>query len=303
MKSDLIPVLVDQYNKKTKTFNGGELFWLFEVDPATQDQWEKRIVCALCFTKKFLRENGVAIPAIPYRIYLSSTFTETKSLLFEKSGGKFILQPNAASAVVGGALFAEQKTKMMDVHEYIHILMDNIQFAESKKTRNEGFFNQPMWYREGLSQYIQGKKEGLDYFDLARKLEYLPPFILKVMNIPTEKFWLEFGIMDYLMVSENHPGLTGCASFVQFLVEKEGVGFKNFWELMFFRGELRDFYKKIEALAGNNLFNILNNYLYYIDKPFLSKEQSIWEMPVAAGRDFRGEFIFENRKFEVLDLL
>lgn len=299
MKHDKInlPVLVDDFVKKTTSFNGGEIYWLFEPAPEIQEEWERRIVCALCFTKNFLRENGVVVPAIPYRVYMNSSYTETKSMLFEKSQGKFILQPNAASAVVKGALFAEQKTKMMDVHEYIHILMDNLQYAIPQK----GNFNQPMWYREGLAQYIEGKKSGTNNFDLARQLAYLPPFTLKLMNVPTEKFWLEFGIMDYLLATGNHPGLTACASFVQFLIEKEGIGFKKIWELVNFQGDINDFYQEIAKLAGNSLFNVLNNYLYYVDKPFFSPEGKTWEMPVAVARDFRGEFTFENRSFEVLE--
>jgi len=159
-----------------------------------------------------------------------------------------------------------------------------------------------MWYKEGLPQYIQGKKYNVDYFSMARSLTHIPVFTLKAMNSSTDKFWMEFGIMDQYIVTGNHPGLTACASFVQFLIEKEGIGFKNFWDLIYFEGEQLDFYKTIEGLAGNDLYNILNNYLYYIDKPFFPKEQEVWEMPVAVARDFRGEFAFENKKFEVLKL-
>ncbi|MFH1182991.1 MAG: hypothetical protein V1690_01880 [Candidatus Moraniibacteriota bacterium] len=295
-------MLVDDFVEKTATFNGGEIFWLFEPDPKVQEEWTKRVACALCFCKKFLLENGISLPEIPYRIYLSSSFTETKSLLYEKSNGKFILQPNAASAPFGGALFAEQKAMpFMDIHEYVHILMDCLQVEAMKKSNNYNYITLPMWYREGLSQYIQGKKEDANYFELARKLNYLPPFILESMNTPTEKFWLEFGIMDQRIATGNHPGLTACASAVQFLIEKEGLGFKKIWDLMFFRGGINNFYKEIEELCQNNMFNVLNNYLYYLDKPFISADQKTWEMPVAVARDFRREFVFGNKPFKILE--
>lgn len=298
------PTQDDEYVKKVTTFNGGEIYWLFEAAPEIEEEWERRIICALCFARKFFAENGVKIPPIPYRVYISSSFVETKSLLFEKSGGNFILQPNAASAVVEGTLFAQQKAMpLMDVHEYIHILADYLTDARKKNFNLSEKASLPMWYREGLPQYIQGKKDGTDYLGLARRLSNLPPISLKFMNIPTEKFWLEFGMMDLVFKTANHPGLTACASFVQFLVEKEGLGFKKIWELMFFQEGLPSFYKKIEELCRNTLFNVLNNFLYYVDQPFLPAEQQTWSMPVAVARDFRGEFMFENKEFEIMKLM
>jgi hypothetical protein len=295
------PVLVEDFIKKTVTFNGGEIYWLFEPAAEVLEEWTRRITCALCYAKRFFDDNGVTLPLIPYRVYLSSTYTETKSLLYEQSGGNFILQPNAASGVIKGALFAQQKAKMNDIHEYIHILVDNLHWADVVKDQKRKAFFQPMWYQEGLAQYIQGKKEGLDYFLLARKLEYLPPITLALMNIPSQKLWFEFGIMDYLVLTGNHPGLTAGASFIQFLVEKEGLGFKKIWDLTLFQGTPTEFYRKIEELCQNKFFNILNNYLYYVDKPFLSKEQKTWSMPVAVARDFRGEFAYENKEFELIN--
>jgi len=296
------PILVDNVVKETATFNGGELIWLFNATENVEKEWERRITCSLCYTKRFFLDNGVDINSIPYKIYINSSFTEVKSLLYEITRGKFHLQPNAGGAVTNGVLFTEQKTNpSMDVHEYIHILMDNLQ-----NIRNQGGklaeFSLPMWFREGLPQYIQGKKGDINYFDLARALPQLPPIILDAMNNATEKFWMEFGIMDQYIITGNHPGLTACASFVQFLIEKEKIDFKTFWNLIYFEGELVDFYRKVEEIAGNKLYNILNNYLYYIDKPFFSMGQKFWEMPVAVARDFRGEFAFENKKFEVLKL-
>jgi|GEM_PF-3228329 len=300
-KAVTFPILIDEYAKKTETFNGGELFWLFEPPLEVQEEWERRVVCALCFAKKFFADNKVALLDVPYRIYLSSTYTETKSLLFEHSGGKFFLQPNAASAVLGGGLFAEQKAKMNDVHEYVHILMDNFQLRASKKeSQVRPVFPQPMWYREGLAQYVQGKKEGGDYCQKARERVYLLPITLAAMNLPCENLWMEFGIMEFLVATGNHPGLTAGASFIQFLAEKEGLGFKAVWDLASFQGTQIEFYQEIERLCQSSFSNLLNNYLYYVDQPFLSEGQKNWSMPVAVARDFRGEFVFEEKEFEIL---
>jgi len=289
-----LPILVDDYVDKITTFNGGEIFFLFKADKKVKEEWKKRITCNLCFCRRFFESNGIDTYSIPYRVYLCPSFTEVKSLIFEKSEQTFNLQPNAASAVIRGSLFAHQKASpIMDTHEFTHILTDNIQMMDNQKTGDI-----PMWLKEGTAQYIQGKKNNVDYLELARNLEYLPPITLKDMNIPTEKFWLEFGIMDQLVLTGNHPGLTACASFVQFLVEKEGVDFKEIWNLMFSTGSFQEFYKKIEKLCKRDLFNIINNYLYYIDKPFLERGQTSWEMPVATARDFRGKLHLEKQQFK-----
>lgn len=291
--------LGESYVNKTTTFNGAEIYWLFKPSNELEVEWTRRIVCSTCFTQNFFLMKGIKIET-PYRVLLCSSPTETKSLLYEKSNGKFILQPNAASAVIQEALIASQKaTPLMDVHEYVHIIMNDLQFKRSENEVGIGK-NIPVWYKEGFAQYIQGKKDKTNYFDLARSLEYLPPVTLEAMNHPTEKSWLEFGIMDQLMVNGNHPGLTSCASFVQFLIDKEKVDFQNFWDLIFFNGETVEFYKKIEEIVGNNLHNIINNYLYYVDKSFIPKDAVLCEMPVAVARDFRGEFLFEIKKYDFL---
>lgn len=286
------------------TFNGGQIHWLFEPSDEIREQWERRITCALCFTKKFLLENDIKFPNVPYACYISPTFTETKALLFEITRGKFIMKTRFASAVANGALFAEQRTlPFMDVHEYIHLLVDAMKLGDSQGKKNINMHNQPMWFKEGLPQYVQGKKDDTDFFELARQIDYIPPIVLETMNKPTDNLWLEYGIMEYYIANGNHPGLSACASFLQFLIEKERLGLKKVWELSFFRGTLKDFYQEIERLCQSNLFNLLNNYLYYIDKPFLPKNQKTWQMPVAVARDFRGEFTYENKEYKVLENL
>lgn len=292
-----------EFVKKITTFNGGEIFFLFDPAKHVESDWQKRLICSLCFTKEFFHNRGVKLPEIPYIIYVCSSATETKALIFEASNGKFHLQPNAVSATIGGRVFADQKASpIMDIHEYIHILMDNLMGEDYNKYAKILGPGIPMWYKEGMAQYIQGEKDGTDFFAKARELPYLPPVTLKVMNIPTEKFWLEFGIMDQYMLTGNHPGLIACASFIKFLVEKEKVDFKKVWNLVNFKGEAIEFYNEIEKLCGNSLFNISNNYLYYLDKPTLSFKEQNWSMPVSVARDFRNAFVFENKSFEFLNM-
>jgi len=277
------------------------LFFLFEPKEETELEWKRRISCSLCFVKRFFKEQQIDIPAVPYRVYISSSHTEIKSLIFQVSGGTFHLQPNAASAPMRGALFSEQRAKpIMDVHEYIHLLMDNMRYLRNKDKKKEAKPGIPIWFKEGLAHYVQSRKSGISQFELARSLTHLPPVVLKELNVLTEKLWLEFGIMDQYVATGNHPGLTACASFLQFLVEKEKIGFKKLWELVYFEGGLGDFYRKIEELTGSSFYDTLNNYLYYVDKPFLPRDRDVWEMPVAVARDFRGEFVFEKKSFKVL---
>jgi len=120
--------LMEKSAKKTATFNGGELFWLFNPTEKAEKEWMRRITCALCFVNNFFSKEGINIESIPYKIYLNSTYTETKSLLYEMSQGSFHLQPNAGGAVTGGVLITEQKTNpFMDIHEFIHILFNGLQ--------------------------------------------------------------------------------------------------------------------------------------------------------------------------------
>lgn len=291
---------IGNYVEKIVTWNQSEIYFNFNASAELKKQWANRISCSSCFLNKYLKKEDIDISEIPYLVSLYTSFSEVKSLLFEKSNGNFHLQPNASSAVLNGVLFAQQKTSpFMDVHEYVHIVMGNLRNIHKKSTVTDKFDFLPMWFNEGLPQYIQGQKDGSDFIKKARKMEYIPPFLVQEMNIPTKKFWLEFGTMEQYMVTGAHPGLFGCASFVQFLIEKEKIGLKQVWELMFERN-INVFYQKIEMLCGKKLFDVANNYLYYIDKPRLDKGTDFWKMPVVSGTDFRGEFIYEEKTFPLI---
>ena len=67
--------------------------------------------------------------------------------------------------------------------------------------------------------------------------------------------------------------------------------------------DTKDFYKKIEKLCKKDLFTILNNYSYYIDKPLLPPDVTSWEMPIATSNDFRGKLMYEKKKFKIMNLL
>lgn len=298
-----LPVLVDNYVQKIDTFNGGEIFLLTEMEDKVKEEWKNRVTCSICFVKSLISGNGIDFSDFISRVYLSTNLSDLRSLLFEKSGGKMTLPESALSASSRGQIFAHPDVSQnTDIHEEMHVVMAAAQKHKRRKEKIKEDFTVPMWYTEGLAQYFQNKKNNIDSFQKARELEYLPPFVVKEMNVAGPDYWLEFGIMNEYRLTGNHPGLMACASFIQFLAEKEKLGLKNVWELMFATGGLKNFYKKIESLCGQSVFVILNNYLYYVDKPFFPKEARNWEMPVAVGMDFRKKFVRENKRFKVMNL-
>lgn len=297
------PVLVDDYFEKISIFNGAEIYFLAEFEDDIKKEWKKRMICSNCFIKRILKENGVELPHFVSRIYLTPSLTELKSLLFEKSKGKMILPLDALSAVAQGQMFAHPKvSQSTDIHELMHVIMAANQRYKRNKEKIKESFAVPMWFSEGLPQYFQDKKLERNSIEFARKLEYMPPFVLKEMNIPGTDFWLEFGMMGEYKVTDNHPGLTACASFVQFLIEKQKLGLSNVWELMFSTGGIINFYKRIEDLCGQEIYVILNNFLYYVDKPFFPKDARFWEMPVTVNIDFRKKFVKEQRRYKIMNL-
>ncbi len=276
------------------TFNQCRIHFLFRPEEAVKEAWKNRVTCSICFLKNFFHDRNIILPDVNFNVYVLSNFSETKAILFERSQGNFHLQLGAAAAVVKGALYSQQNSEpFMDVHEFVHILIDKL-----TKNESDGKFWIPMWFSEGLAQYIQGKKMGIDYLNWARESKNLPNPFLKNMNWPTEKSWLEFGVMKELVKTNNHPGLTACASLVAFLSEKEKIPFYRIMNLIFSRN-FNDFYLNLEKISRLTIFDLFNNYLYYIDKPMITKGVDKISLPVSVGTDFREEFIFEEKEFEL----
>jgi len=296
MKKQELPTLVTDYTEKLNTFNNGEIYLLSELSDDEKDKWKQRVSCAVCFVKNFLKSEKIDSPLIPFKIYLTTSPTEIKSLIFEHSEGEW--QSALLFSTTKSQLFSYHKARLLkSIREYVKALMQ----SQSKK---ETYSKLPLWFLEGIPQYVQSKKDNIDFFKIARSAKFLPPVILKEMNISGKRSWLELGIISNTGTFEEHPGIIASTSFVQFLVEKEKLGLKKLWKLMQKDiKDTKDFYRKIEKLCGKDLFTILNNYSYYIDKPFLPPNVGSWEMPVATANDFRGKLIYEKKKFKIMNLL
>lgn len=266
---------VENYKKKIKTFNGGEIFLLSEISEKEQERWQEKITCAICFINDYFSKESISLPKTAYKIYLSPLRAEVKKLLFDQTKNKELMKSNIDFLAIKGQLVSSVIVKYpMEVAQYVKIIMQIKGYIlpigiETKL---------PLWYTEGLSYYLQGKKDNIDFFDLARASDFLPPFVLKEMNFSIEQSIINFrGNQSY--ASQNYSTESiACASVIQFLIEKEKISFKDLWRLVESKNIL-DFYNSLEVLCQKKIFFLLNDYLYYLDQPYFSDKQTSWRMP------------------------